>query len=571
MLTEKLQRASHSRFHTLDGDAERCGNLAVRQTADAVHLEDLALRLGERRDSNPNCRGQLAGGDSCIGGGRRRRRTQMEFSALGGATLAQTIEGAIARGLLEICAERSGDRETLAAPPQLEQHILRDFLTECTFVQQPSRGEDESGIVFSKNRVEGVLVAGAQSRQELQFVHVGRMRGPPHCAGAECNLLRVRRPLVGLVTWRGVRRPSSVSLSMADQDRPRTGEANDEWEMVARFLAGELSAAEASAFAARLASDPSRAALVSALDDALRPPALVAPSSLDVDAALRSVRARSADIDSAVAAEASVFKLANYGRRWQSAGLRAAAAVVLVAGGALVWRSASESRATEPATASAPEQSAYATGVGTLDSLTLPDGSRVLLGPGSVLTVSAFAGGSREVTLDGEARFSVVHDAAHPFVVHAGSASIRDVGTVFTVHSDRGHMVRVAVVEGTVAVRTSSDSAESTLHAGDRATIEVGGRIHAERAALSGDDLAWTTGQLVFRDAPVSQIAADLRRWFGIELRVDPSLATRRLTATFDRSASGQIGSVIAAALGGRVEVTADTVRIRSAGAPPRR
>ena len=358
---------------------------------------------------------------------------------------------------------------------------------------------------------------------------------------------------------------------MADQDRPRTGEAYDEWELLARFLAGELSTAEASAFAGRLAGDPARAALVAALDDALRPPNLVAPTSLEVDAALRSVRARSADIDAAVSAEASAFKLANSARRWQSARLRAAAAVLLVAGGALFWRSRSEPRDTEPATAAAADRSAFVTGVGALDSLTLPDGSRVLLGPGSVLMVSPFAGGTREVTLEGEARFSVVHDAAHPFVVHAGTASIRDVGTVFAVHSDPGHVVRVAVVEGTVAVRSGSNSAESTLHAGDRATIEVGGRVHAQRSALSGDDLAWTTGQLVFRDAPVSQIAAELRRWFGIELRVDSSLATRRLTATFDRSASGQIGSVIAAALGGRVEVTADTVRIRSAGALPRR
>ena len=109
---------------------------------------------------------------------------------------------------------------------------------------------------------------------------------------------------------------------MADQDRPRTGEANDEWEMLARFLAGELSATETSAFADRIANDPPRAALVAALDAALRPPSHVAPSPLEVDAALRSVRARSADIDSAVAAEASVFKLASYTRRWQSARLR---------------------------------------------------------------------------------------------------------------------------------------------------------------------------------------------------------------------------------------------------------
>ncbi|HUP13050.1 MAG TPA: FecR family protein, partial [Niastella sp.] len=71
----------------------------------------------------------------------------------------------------------------------------------------------------------------------------------------------------------------------------------------------------------------------------------------------------------------------------------------------------------------------------------LPDGSTVWLNAGSRIVYASFSGPVREITLEGEAYFDVVHvenAATHqrkPFVVHAGSIDIKVLGTAFNVKS----------------------------------------------------------------------------------------------------------------------------------------
>jgi transmembrane sensor len=249
--------------------------------------------------------------------------------------------------------------------------------------------------------------------------------------------------------------------------------------------------------------------------------------------------------------------------------MRAAAALLLIAGGALVWRLAAPrgSSRTESASSAALTR-IFATTVGVVDSIRLPDGTRIVLGPASSIELAAGYGpSSRAVSLRGQAMFDVVHDAAHPFTVTAGAAELRDVGTVFSVESEEGvGAVRVVVTEGSVAVaHRGRDARGVTLEAGDRATISAAGAITVARGTASADDLAWLERRLVLRDAPLSEVASDLRRWYGLELRVsDPALARRHLTATFDRDTRADVGRLLAAALGASIMQSGDTIWLRS-------
>ena len=240
----------------------------------------------------------------------------------------------------------------------------------------------------------------------------------------------------------------------------------------------------------------------------------------------------------------------------------------MVAGAGLIWRVA----ANRGADSRAPDRMSYATSPGVMDSLNLPDGSRVLLGPGSRLDLlSSFKSGAREMSLAGEARFAVAHDAAHPFVIHTVSATIRDVGTVFSVHSDAAEGARVVVSEGAVEVQAKSGASRQTLRAGDVGVVATGGAIRVQRAVAGSDDLAWTHGRLVFRDASVTQVVADLRRWYGVEVQVDSAFAERPVTANFDRAIAGlDVARIIAASIGGTVREEGGVLHIISipAGAP---
>ena len=158
---------------------------------------------------------------------------------------------------------------------------------------------------------------------------------------------------------------------------------------------------------------------------------------------------------------------------------------------------------------------------------------------------------AQDVMLTGEARFDVVHDTSRPFTVHTATATFRDVGTVFSIHSDQAEGARVVVLEGAVAVEGAGNQQPVTLAKGDRASIAPDGGVQVQRSALAADDTAWAEGRLVFHDAPVPQVVADLRRWYGIDVHVDSSLAAHHVSATFDRGAGADVGRVIAAMLGG--------------------
>ncbi|CAN5386044.1 FecR domain-containing protein [soil metagenome] len=349
---------------------------------------------------------------------------------------------------------------------------------------------------------------------------------------------------------------------MSDQLQSAFDPPSPDWDAVARFVAGEGTPDERAAMAHMLAQHPSRAALLDVLIQAGRAGEPVAPTSAEVEIALASVRSRAA-LDARTASaprRAAVVSLDAYRTRWHRARLSAAAAVLLVAGAGLVWRAIAK----RAPNASAADQSSYATAPGVMDSLTLPDGSRVLLGPGSRLTLAAgFRSGAREMSLAGEARFTVVHDTAHPFVIHTSSATVRDVGTVFSVHSDEAEGARVVVSEGVVEVQAKSGVSRQTLGVGDVAVIAVGGAIQVQRAAAGLDDLAWTQGRLVFRDASVTQVAADLRRWYGVEVKVDSVFAKRPVTANFDRGISApDVARIIAATIGGTVREEGSVLHI---------
>jgi transmembrane sensor len=239
--------------------------------------------------------------------------------------------------------------------------------------------------------------------------------------------------------------------------------------------------------------------------------------------------------------------------------LAAAAGIVLAAG---LWLAKPKS---EPAPKTTIAARTLTTPVGGRDSLVLPDGSQVMLGPGSTLMLTQGYGQTeRRLSLQGEALFTVVHDATKPFIVVANGSEIRDVGTAFVVHSDAGG-VRVAVTEGVVEL-TASKRVAATLNAGDAASISATGEVTTQRGVGAGEDLAWTRGRLVFRDAPLSDVAEDLRRWYGVQLDIrDAALRRRQLTASFAGDSLGAVLDVISTALGATIERRGDTAVVRPA------
>jgi transmembrane sensor len=168
-------------------------------------------------------------------------------------------------------------------------------------------------------------------------------------------------------------------------------------------------------------------------------------------------------------------------------------------------------------TAPAPEQHfAYAAPAAAGQVVDLPDGSIVHLNRGAAISVTY--GRERHVDLtQGEASFSVVHDPSRPFVVAAGDASIRDVGTEFNVAVNAASTV-VTVRAGEVAIATGR-AAEARVVAGRRARI-ANGEVEVS-TARADDAFAWQSGRLIYHNAELAAVIEDINRYSDTPITLD--------------------------------------------------
>lgn len=176
--------------------------------------------------------------------------------------------------------------------------------------------------------------------------------------------------------------------------------------------------------------------------------------------------------------------------------------------------------------AAMPDLRIIATGPGQTRAIALKDGSRLELNGGTRIAVDMAS--ARFARLDrGEATFFVRHDPGRPFVVQSGAHRLVDTGTVFNVAVTEAEL-NVAVADGSVLF--DPEGARLPLAAGRTLRLDkTAKRIELGRMARQ-DVAGWRNGRLVYSDARIFTIAADLSRAVGRRVTVGPSLAARRFT-----------------------------------------
>ena len=171
---------------------------------------------------------------------------------------------------------------------------------------------------------------------------------------------------------------------------------------------------------------------------------------------------------------------------------------------------------------------AYSTRVGEISSIRLDDGSAVRLNTDSKLRVHFSNGVRRVELLRGQAYFEVAHDTARPFVVAAGPASVRAVGTQFDVRKMQTE-VRVVLAQGRVAVNAGkAQQTEWTLAPGQG--LVLGAQVANPRPIAVDVDAAtsWRTGTLTFHNETLASAVDELNRYTRTKIVLDAS-APRQL------------------------------------------
>lgn len=147
----------------------------------------------------------------------------------------------------------------------------------------------------------------------------------------------------------------------------------------------------------------------------------------------------------------------------------------------------------------------YTTDIGETDTITLSDGTKIIMNSSSIVHHKRFFWSSqREVYLEGEAFFDVT--SGDDFIVNTKYGEIAVLGTEFNIHT-REKSFELSCYEG--KVKYTNNNTQET------AQLTRGKAIQVESDKISPKEIeespAWMNGKSQFKSAPLSEVLEDLQ------------------------------------------------------------
>jgi len=188
---------------------------------------------------------------------------------------------------------------------------------------------------------------------------------------------------------------------------------------------------------------------------------------------------------------------------------------------------------------------------GVRSQVVLPDGSNVWLNAESTIKFRVpFDKASREVSLSGEAFFDVRKNPNFPFVVKSGKVNISVLGTRFNCRAyETEKNMEVVLAEGKIRLDNTAGQTgkEFFMKPNDRVVID---KASYNVTSITNEKIdkyiAWHNGKLVFDDTLMPEVAAQIGRFYGVEVRIEDSiLNSYRITTTFENESLHQVLELI--------------------------
>jgi len=241
--------------------------------------------------------------------------------------------------------------------------------------------------------------------------------------------------------------------------------------------------------------------------------------------------------------------------------LRIAAAVVLIVAGVAVWQNYFSGT---------PRMQVVTTGYGEVKTITLPDNSTVTINGNSTVR---YAGewktdGMREVWIDGEAYFNVLHlnrDTTQikdheRFVVHSDDIDIEVLGTTFNVKARRGK-TNVALLTGKIRIDYKDEAKEkqpTIMAPGDYIEYERKQIVVNKKLEKPLKVTTWKSNELAFTDATLKEIAETLQDSYGYTVVfADTSIAAMKIEGDISVNSVTDLLDVVGTTLDVNIEQSA--------------
>ena len=153
--------------------------------------------------------------------------------------------------------------------------------------------------------------------------------------------------------------------------------------------------------------------------------------------------------------------------------------------------------------------------------VTLPDGSNIFLNRNTRLSYKGnFGKHGRNVILTGEAFFDITHDVNNPFIIDAGKARIKVLGTSFNVITNNSESaVEVFVKTGKVMVTDNEGTKNLILDPGFIGTMNS----EMSEKSVNNDPnyMSWNTGLLLYDGQTLDVVFRDLKRVYNMDIIAD--------------------------------------------------
>ena len=184
----------------------------------------------------------------------------------------------------------------------------------------------------------------------------------------------------------------------------------------------------------------------------------------------------------------------------------------------------------------APGGSVYVvnTGIQNFETVYLPDGSSVNLGPGSTLTYPEhFRGRKRAVKLNGQGFFDVAKNPGRPFIVSTLNLTVEALGTAFEIFCyDTDDTAEVILLNGKIKVGLSDSDTQNELfylvNPDEKLVINKTLNEVKKWKVNAGKYSAWRLQNTIrFDNDKLSMILPRLKQWYGREISCNPEIADK--------------------------------------------
>ncbi len=173
----------------------------------------------------------------------------------------------------------------------------------------------------------------------------------------------------------------------------------------------------------------------------------------------------------------------------------------------------------------------------------------------------------RLLKLKGEAFFDVSHNPDKPFTIQVDEINVNVLGTKFNVRAYPGYnSVQTTLVQGKVSLLNKSNNQVSYLEPGDMGVYQKDGNSILVRKRVDVNKMiAWKEGKLIFDNEPFTHLAAELERWYDIDIEIDEKLKGKyRYTMTITDESIQEVCKLIQETTPVEVKITEDQVYILS-------